>query len=692
MNHDGDRVREVFVEVMDLQGADRDAALERLCVGDASLRAEVMSLLDHDQPGLAKDAPSETTRDDSRRPGESVGAYRLETLLGRGGFGEVWKARQSHPVDRIVAIKFLSGGAGIRDARGRFDFERQVLARLGHPGIARIIDADSLADGTPWFAMDFIEGEPLLDVVRSHHLSLDAAVDLLMGVCDAIGDAHRVGVIHLDLKSSNVLIDSGGSDLLRPVVIDFGIARLQAGAPGAAGGMIVGTPGAMAPEQAAGGDDIDTRADVWAIGALLSRVIEICPAMRGRRRQEMGWIIKRASAIDREDRFQSVDALRNELRRWRSGSPLRESGPFGVRRRFETLLREHRRFVGVITVAFLALLVVLGWSVQEQRRTEEALTRAEANRMLFRRFLGQFDRIDAGSLEKVRFKRLLAEAVAEIDGFGDADPLLVAEFREAIAVFAFAGGDAELMADQLEQVSEILTGDLGMEAGDPRVQRLRIKLAQARYNQGLFGESESISRSLLTESSSGHVQNRLVLAASLIAQEQRESEALLILESLDAREPEDSSHRGAIEFGMGRALVGLGRPEDAMPHYERSIGDLHDRFDVDHPAVLWRRIHLGEALLAAGRVDEAAVVIESTFAEQVNRVGDDHVNTHWMRERMGDLRVAQGRTEDAIGHYHASLEGRVRRLLPGHPDISDLREKIEALQARGSEESIPDQQ
>ena len=688
MNDPDDPVRRVFIEVMDLRGAERDAAIVRLCGADDAIRAEVESLLDHDRPDSVDEGTGASGSKTLREPGQTVGPYRLESLKGIGGFGEVWKARQSQPVERVVAIKFLAGPAEMEEVRKRFEVERQILATLGHSGIARIIDADALPDGTPWFAMDFIDGEPFLDAIRIHGLAVDDAVDLLLEVCDAIVHAHRVGVIHLDLKSTNILVARLDDRSLRTVVIDFGIARIPMGIEDAAGRTLVGTPGSMSPEQVAARGDVDTRADVWAIGRLLGATIDSRPKLGARRARELGWIVERATAIDREERYRSVDALRDELRRWRADVPLRESGPSGRARRLDTLFREHRRSVATAVALLLSLAVVLVWSIGEQRDARRQLAEAEANRSLVRSFLERFDRVDAGSMEKVRLKRLLANAVAGIEEVEAADPLLVAEIRQAIAVLAFAGGDAELMADQIEKVLTILLENLRLDPWDPLVRRARFQLVKARYNQGRFAESAALARSLLGRDATANARCRLALAASLIADRGDDLDALRMLEDLDRSEPRGSSLRDAVDFSMGRSLVGVGRPDDAISYFDRSITALLERFEIEDPAVLWRRIHRGEALLAAGRIEEATDVIEGTFDSQLRRVGGDHVNTHWMRERLGDLRLAQGRASEALLEYRRSLEGRRHWLQPLHPDIRELEEKIGSLETGGPIEGV----
>nr|MBP6626491.1 serine/threonine protein kinase [Arenimonas sp.] len=211
-------------------------------------------------------------------PGARLGHYRIESLLGRGGMGEVYRAEQLEPVRRTVALKLLH--ARRLDARhlAYFEIERQLLAQMKHPAIAQVYDAGATPDGFPYFAMEFIEGEPLTRFCEQHRLPLRERLELFIRVCEGVQHAHQKGVIHRDLKPGNILVSVVDCRPL-PKIIDFGIAtaatRSLAASEAQDGLERAGTPDYMSPEQAGleAGIEVDTRSDVYSLGVLLFELL-----------------------------------------------------------------------------------------------------------------------------------------------------------------------------------------------------------------------------------------------------------------------------------------------------------------------------------------------------------------------------------------------------------------------------------
>lgn len=205
--------------------------------------------------------------------GQSVGRYQILQLLGEGGFGAVYLAEQIEPVRRKVALKVMRAGSDRDDLIARFEAERQAMAVMNHPGVAKVWDAGALPDGTPFFAMEFVPGKPLDELADAECLDLRARARLLLQVCDAIQHAHTKGVVHRDLKPGNILVYRD-AETLHVKVIDFGIAKAVNTTLHARGfetqfGHFVGTPAYMSPEQADGKADIDTRSDVYTLGVIV---------------------------------------------------------------------------------------------------------------------------------------------------------------------------------------------------------------------------------------------------------------------------------------------------------------------------------------------------------------------------------------------------------------------------------------
>lgn len=211
-------------------------------------------------------------------PGFVVGHYRLLQLLGHGGMGEVWLADQKQPVRRRVAIKLIKAGMDTQEVVARFESERQALALMDHPAIAKVFDAGSTTEGRPYFAMEYVSGIPITTYCDKHKLTTRQRLELFLRVCEGVQHAHQKAILHRDLKPSNILVTEIDGQPA-PRIIDFGVAK--ATAPGVTAGSlftrigtIIGTPGYMSPEQAdSAGMDVDTRTDVYSLGVVLYELL-----------------------------------------------------------------------------------------------------------------------------------------------------------------------------------------------------------------------------------------------------------------------------------------------------------------------------------------------------------------------------------------------------------------------------------
>ncbi|MBI1850286.1 MAG: tetratricopeptide repeat protein [Planctomycetes bacterium] len=283
-----ERAREIFRAVAELPPGERASALDRACGGDAALRAEVETLLRADRakgsflssPTDERDVPALRTADpaSSEQPGAQIGRYKLLEQIGEGGMGTIWMAEQREPVKRRVALKVIKLGMDTKQVIARFEAERQALALMDHPNIAKVLDAGSTEMGRPYFVMEYIKGIPILDYCDQEKLDTQARLELFTSVCHAIQHAHQKGIIHRDIKPSNVLVTlHDGVPVTK--VIDFGVAKathfeLTAKTLFTEHRQFIGTPAYMSPEQAEmSGLDIDTRSDVYSLGVLLYELL-----------------------------------------------------------------------------------------------------------------------------------------------------------------------------------------------------------------------------------------------------------------------------------------------------------------------------------------------------------------------------------------------------------------------------------
>ncbi len=411
--------------------ADRAEYVARACGGDEALRHRVEALLQsYADSGGAGAAPwEEATRLTQRRPepsegvGTTVGRYKLLDRLGEGGFGEVYRAEQSEPVRRQVALKVVKLGMDTKEVIGRFATERQVLALLDHPNIARVFDAGATAAGRPYFVMELVHGVPITQYCDDSQLPTHDRIALFMTVCGAIQHAHQKGIIHRDLKPSNILISSQ-SGRAEPKVIDFGIAKatqasLTEEAVFTQAHQFIGTPAYMSPEQAgSSGLDIDTRSDVYSLGILLyelltgrtpfetkdllgsgydelrrnlrereppkpstrlSTLAKDALAMVARHRRtdpvrltsslrgDLDWIVLKALEKDRARRYESASALAEDLRRYLAHEPVSAARPSKIYL-FGKFVRRNRGVLAAAAAVTAALILGTAVSVRQAMR------------------------------------------------------------------------------------------------------------------------------------------------------------------------------------------------------------------------------------------------------------------------------------------------------------------------------------
>src|SRR6266446_2142015 len=276
----------VFNAALELSAKERAAYLDQACAGDAGLRRQVETLLHaHEQAkGFLETPPTGLDKTQlvhpplTEKPGDRIGRYKLLQQIGEGGCGVVFMAEQAEPVRRRVALKVIKLGMDTRQVIARFEAERQALAMMDHPNIARVLDAGATETGRPYFVMELVRGVKITDFCNENQLTAPERLKLFIEVCHAIQHAHQKGVIHRDIKPSNILVTmiDGGSV---PKVIDFGIAKATQGRLTdqtffTAFEQFIGTPAYMSPEQAVlTSVEVDTRSDIYSLGVLLYELL-----------------------------------------------------------------------------------------------------------------------------------------------------------------------------------------------------------------------------------------------------------------------------------------------------------------------------------------------------------------------------------------------------------------------------------
>ena len=676
-------VEELFLAAVEMAPAERVAYLDVACAADASLRAQVEALLrSHVQAGSVLEQPLFRTApggDDTRhRPypggddlptgdagGQVIAGYKLLERIGEGGMGSVWMAQQTEPVKRLVAVKLIKSGLDSKQVAARFEAERQALALMDHPNIARVLDAGTTTAGRPYFVMDLVKGVAITRYCDEHRLTTRQRLELFLPVCRAVQHAHQKGVIHRDLKPPNVLVALYDG---RPVpkVIDFGVAK-AAGLPltdktlVTGFGAIVGTLEYMAPEQAEVNQlDVDTRSDIYSLGILLYELLTGGPpftrmgvgaggwletlrlireqeptrpstklaaadglptlaANRGTEpaklsrlmRGELDWIVMKALEKDRNRRYETADAFAADVQRYLTDDPVLACPPSATYR----LSKFVRRNKGAVLAGAAITLLLTGGVVG----TAVGLVRAE-------------QRAEGERQAKDTAEKRLAQIEKGIDVLGlvfdDLDPL--AEEKEGRPLRAILG-------DRLDQAAAALDGEA---VGDPLV----VAKLQERLGQTYLGL--------------GHPDRAEALFTKAVATRQAE---------LGADHPLTlaSRHNQALAFEAG------GKRVEAVRQFERVHAARVRVLGADHPETLGTLHELASGYRRSGHPARAIPLLEAVRDGRSRQLGEGHEYTLATLLVLGGAYSNVRRHPEAVALVERVLDAQVRKYGDAHPRAVD---------------------
>jgi len=563
-----------------------------------------------------------------------IGGYRILKLLGAGGFGTVFLAQQSDPA-RQVALKVIKPGMDTKQVIGRFEVERQTLAMMDHPNIAKIFDAGTTGNGRPYFVMELVVGAPITAYCDEKRLTIRERLELFAQVCRAVQHAHTKGIIHRDLKPGNILV-STQDDRPFPKVIDFGIAKATVGALTdwtflTGHQQFVGTPAYMSPEQAENSADIDTRSDVYSLGVLLYELLtgstpfsteelrragvsgmhrifrevepprpsarinrsgDTLPTVAANRRadplhlasvlsRELDWIVMKCLEKARTRRYESAGALAAEVRRFLDGDVVTAAPP-SASYRIRKFVRRHRRSVAAGVTVLLALVAGLGASLFGLR----AAARAR----------------DAQTAEAAKTRAALSFV---IDMFGSVDPAQARGHDVTVA---------EVMDPAASKVAEAFRGDVEGEAF------VRHVLGQAYSHLARFPEAS------------------------------RELERAWELRS--ALGPPDDPETLTILHNLGATVLKAGDVDRAREILRRTSEGRSARLGPSHRETLATRSMLAYAEELAGELEEAIADIRTVLKEQERALGPDDPDTIESLCSLADMLDSVGQSEEAVRVAH----------------------------------------
>jgi serine/threonine protein kinase len=636
-----------------------EARLVDLAGGDEELRRQVSRILAaHRDAGSFLESPAlGRTVDEavSEPPGTVIGPYKLLEEIGEGGMGTVWMAQQNEPVKRLVALKLIKAGMDSKQVITRFEAERQALALMDHPNIARVLNGGKTDAGRPYFVMDLVKGVPITRYCDECKLTPRQRLELFLPVCQAVQHAHQKGIIHRDLKPSNVLVALYDGKAV-PKVIDFGVAK-------AAGqsltektlvtgfGNIVGTLEYMSPEQAEINQlDIDTRSDIYSLGVLLYELLAGSPpfsrkelekagmlemlrvireqepskpstklstaeglptlaANRGTEpaklarlvRGELDWIVMKALEKDRTRRYETANGLARDIQRYLSDEPV-EACPPSATYRLRKFARKNR--AALTTAAAIALLLGAGIAVS--------------------------------TWQAVRATRAETRALAERD-----------EKEQARA--------AEAQQRQRAEVNE-------RKAIDAAAAEKQAKLdAQAR---------EAETKAVLD-----FVENRVFAAARPRDQEGGQGHEVKLADAITAALPyletsftDQPLIEARLRMTLGTSFWYLGQADVAERQYRRGLDLRKAKLGPDHPDTLSSMNNLAASYADLGRQREALTLCEETLKLMKAKLGPDHPDTLTSMNNLALSYAALGRHQEALTLREETLKLMKAKLGPDHPD------------------------
>jgi eukaryotic-like serine/threonine-protein kinase len=675
-----ERIKATFEAALAVPAQDRPAILDQACGGDWELRREVESLLDARTQAFVRTAGAAHSlaaaitelAPSTERPGDMVGRYKLLEPLGEGGFGTVWMAEQREPVKRRVALKVIKLGMDTRQVIARFEAERQALAMMDHPNIAKVFDAGATETGRPYFVMEYIKGVPIVEYCDTAALDTTARLALFMSVCHAIQHAHQKGIIHRDIKPSNVLVTLHDGVPV-PRVIDFGIAKatsseLTTKTFFTEHRQMIGTPAYMSPEQAEmSGLDIDTRSDIYSLGVLLYELLtgttpfdsrslmqaglaemmriirEVEPHKPSTRLSSLGetgprtaqqrrigdvkklgtilrgdldWIVMKCLEKDRTRRYETANGLAADIVRHLHDEPVTAGAPSRAYRLRKFAKRHRAQVIAGGIVAGVLVLGVIGtstgmvWALNEKTKATQA-AESEATAKV--------------AAQKNEQKAIAATTAAEAAREGESKARKRAETISTFVTTALMASDAQTFG---------LVGEWSGPGGPV--------VAPAA---GTTGASHDMT----------------ILAAMTNAVRDIDS----------GRFKDDPETEAELRDTIGVVLRNNAKYDEAKPLLEKALAMRERLFDGDAAIVAVSATNLGELHYQQGHYDLAEPLLKRALRIHESALGPDHPNVAVSLNNLAVLYGTEGKYAQVESLLQRALAIREKALGPDDPNVAN---------------------
>lgn len=720
-----DRLIEIFHEAKSRPaGSERDVFVEDACQGDRELKEQVSSLLRADGsagdflvagPEFSPEFEAELARSKPEETGEQIGPYKLREQIGEGGFGVVWVAEQEKPVRRLVALKIIKLGMDTREVVARFDQERQALAMMDHPNIAKVFDAGATVHGRPYFVMELVRGLKITEYCDQAKLSTAKRLELFIQVCHAVQHAHQKGIIHRDLKPSNILVTShDGMPVLK--VIDFGVAKATEGRLSDLSiytrfQQMIGTPLYMSPEQAEmSGLDVDTRADIYASGVLLYELLtghapfdaqtlakagydemrrmireqepkkpstaldtmaqekltavahhrsseppKLVHAIRG----DLDWIVMKCLEKDRTRRYETASALATDIQRHLANEPVNARPP-SAGYRFRKLVRRNK--LAVSAASAVAAALIIGFTVAIRMYFRESAARERAT---------QAEKLATDHLAQVSAERDAKELAR-------ADAEAVSAFMTQVFQSPAPGRDGRTItvAETLDKAAKKLEKDLADQPA--RRARLQITLGGTYFSLGLQRQAIPLQQKVLDyhRTASGPENPETLQAMASLAMsyqfENRLGDAIALREEEVRlrRKVSGVENRGTLwaMTWLADNYTHMDRHADALKLGEEAVTLSRKVLGPEHPQTLFTVVSLAFSNSESGRAEEAIKLCEEALPLSRKVLGPEHPDTLRIMHDVGRYYWQAGRRDDALRLSEEVLPIRLKVLGSEHYD------------------------
>jgi tetratricopeptide (TPR) repeat protein/predicted Ser/Thr protein kinase len=740
-------IESLYHAALEHEPRERSRWLQQAC-DDAGLRAEVESLLacadvslsnpgarsgmaklwdriagDSNSDAMIIDAGIASTGDAAALP-SVIGRYRILRLLGEGGMGVVYEAEQEQP-RRRVALKVIKSGLGDAKMVRRFHQELAALGRLQHPGIAQIYEAGTAENGfgtQPYFAMEFIRGQPLLEYADQHQLSTRARLDLIARICDAVHHAHQRGIIHRDLKPFNILVDETG----QPKILDFGVARATDSDARATHqtdlGQLVGTLAYMSPEQVLADPlEVDTRTDIYALGVVLYQALtrrlpyKISPKLHeavrtiqedepaplgtvsSEYRGDIETIVGKALEKDKTRRYSSAAELAADIRRHLQDEPIM-ARPASAIYQLNKLARRHKALVWGVAAVFIVLVAGVILSAREAARanSEAAISRAISdflqNDLLAQASAANQSQPNTKPDPDLKVRTALDRAAARIPEKFNRQPEVEAAIRDTIGQTYLDLGLYPQARTQLERALDLRRRKLG--ARNPATLQTTSRIGYAAVLQGKYSEAEAlltrtleIQRRLLGPDHPDTLSSLNSLAANYERQGKYPQAASLESQTLEIRRrvlgPEHPDTLKSMN-NLANVYSHQGEFEQAELLHSGALTIKRRALGPEHPSTLMSMHNLANVYRLRHKYTEAEAMHREALEIQRRVLGPEHPDTQMSVNDLANDYWAQGEYAQAEPLYKQAWEMKSRVLGPEHPDtLKSMNNVANSYWARG---------